>query len=135
MRKIIAGPALLAAALFLNGCTSFSSSEPAAVELTSAPPNVKIYDVMPPYSTTLEQISVTACDGTPESATARLMSQASRRGGNGILQLSCTSSGMSFSCWKSATCTATAINVGEPPPPPPPPPRRGKPKPKPPVRR
>lgn len=126
MRILIAGPAVIAAIMLVSGCTS-TPQPPATLEMASANPTVKLYDAMPPYTTTIEQVSVTACDGTPESATAQLMAQASRRGGNGILQLSCTSSGMSFSCWKSATCTGTAINVGEPPPPPPP--KRGKAKP------
>jgi hypothetical protein len=94
--------------------------------------NVKIYDVMPPYSTPIEQITATACDGSREVATDRLIAITVQRRGNGLLGLACRSEGFSFSCWSSSTCTATAINVAPPPPPPPPPPprKKGKHKPK-----
>ena len=87
---------------------------------------------MPQYGTPIEQITATACDGTDAVATNKLIDITLQRGGNGLTGLACRSEGMSFSCWKSATCTATAINVAPPPPPPPPPPpkRVVKPKPK-----
>ncbi len=119
MRKIIIGPAVLAAIVLLSGCASVPSAPSTAMELATVRQNVKIYDVMPQYGKPIEQLTATACDGTREIATDKLMSMTSRRGGNGLTQLSCTSEDISLSCWKSATCTAMAINVVEPPPPPP----------------
>jgi hypothetical protein len=133
MRKLIAGPLVLASLLAVGGCAGLGSSPPPGpiMEMTAARQNVKIYDVMPQYSTPIEQITATACDGTEAVATNRLLDITLQRGGNGLTGLACRSEGMSFSCWKSSTCTATAINVAPPPPPPPPPPRRiVKPKPK-----
>ena len=121
MRKLIAGPAVLATIVLFSGCTSVPPPPPApSMDLVMARQNVKIYDVLPPYSTPIEQITATACDGTSEVATDQLISITSQRGGNGLVQLSCTEEGISMACWSSATCTGMAINVVEPPPPPPP---------------
>jgi hypothetical protein len=126
MRKLIAGPTILAIIGLVSGCASVPPPELDSTELAAARQNVKLYDVMPPYGSPIEQISATACNGTRERATDRLISMTSQRGGNGLAQLSCTEEGISMACWSSATCTAMAINVVEPPPPPPPPPKRAK---------
>ena len=135
MRKLVVLLAMLGTIILLGGCASVSPPQIGSAELAVAKQTVKIYDVAPAYGNPIEQISATACDGTQEAATDKLMLLASQRGGNGIAQLSCKSEGMSFSCWSSSTCTATALNVVEPPPPPPPPPKKklkpkAKPKPK-----
>ncbi len=128
MRKLIAGPAIFATIAVISGCTSLysSSSPPVAPDMSLVRQTVKIYDVMPEYGTPIEQISASICDGTPEMATNRLIDITLQRGGNGLMQLACRTEGISFSCWKTATCTGTAINVAPPPPPPPPPPKRAK---------
>ena len=123
MRKLIAGPAVLATIVLFSGCTSVPPPQGPSMDLVMARQSVKIYDMLPPYGTPIEQITATACDGTQEVATNKLIDITIQRGGNGLVQLACRTEGMSFSCWKSATCTATAINVVEPPPPPPPPKR------------
>ena len=99
--------------------------------LATARQNVKVYDAIPPNATPIDQISATACDGTQKVATDKLIALTSQRGGNGIAQLSCTSEGMSFSCWSSATCTAVALTVVGPPVVPIKPAKRPKPKAKP----
>lgn len=124
MRKLIAGTAVLGAIILMGGCSSVPAPQTGSVDAAMARQTVKIYDVAPAYGNPIEQISATACNGTQEAATDKLMVLASQRGGNGITQLSCKSEGMSFSCWSSSTCTATALNVVEPPPPPPPPPKK-----------
>lgn len=130
MRKLIAGSAIFATIAVIGGCTSlFSEPPPPAAPMVSRL-DVKIYDVLPQYGTPIEPVSASVCDGTAETATNRLMDIAVQRGGNGIVQLSCRTEGISFSCWKSATCTATAIRVAPPPPPPPKPVVHAKPKPK-----
>jgi hypothetical protein len=128
MGKLIAGPAVIATIVVINGCTIFQPPETVSVETTTARQNVKLYDVIPPNGTPIEQISATACNGTREAATDKLIALTSQRGGNGIAQLLCSSEGFSFSCWSSTTCTATAINVVTPPPPPPTLRKRAKPK-------
>jgi hypothetical protein len=128
MRKLIAGTTILVMIVLVSGCTSVQPPQDASMEMAGARQNVKLYDVMPPYGSPIEQISATACNGTRERATDRLISIASQRGGNGLVQLSCREEGISMACWSSATCTGMAINVVAPPPPPPPPPKRAKPK-------
>jgi hypothetical protein len=128
MRKLIAGPAILATIAVVSGCAIFQSPEPVSTEMIAARQNVKLYDVIPPNGAPIEQASATACNGTREEATDKLILIASQRGANGIAQLVCTSRGFSFSCFSSATCTGTAINVVAPPPPPPPVLRGTKPK-------
>jgi hypothetical protein len=126
MRKLIAGPTILAIIGLVSGCASVPPPQLDSTELAAARQNVKLYDEIPPNGSPIEQISATACNGTRERATDRLISITSQRGGNGLAQLSCTEEGISMACWSSATCTAMAINVVEPPPPPPPPPKRVK---------
>jgi hypothetical protein len=126
MRKLIAGPTILAIIGLVSGCASVPPPEFDSTELAAARQNVKLYDEIPPNGSPIEQISATACNGTREAATDRLISITSQRGGNGLVQLSCTEEGISMACWSSATCTGMAINVVEPPPPPPPPPKRAK---------
>ena len=126
MRKLIAGPTILAIIGLVSGCASVPPPQTASMDMATARQNVKLYDVMPPYGSPIEQISATACNGTRERATDRLISITSQRSGNGLAQLSCTEEGISMACWSSATCTGMAINVVEPPPPPPPPPKRAK---------
>jgi hypothetical protein len=132
MRKLIGGPAILVAIAAISGCTSIPTSEqPVSTDMSLARQNVKIYDAMPQYGTAIDQVSVSLCDGSREAATDRLLAITNQRGGNGIIQLACTSEGMSFSCWSKNSCTATAIKVSEPPPPPPPKKRGKAPPPKP----
>jgi hypothetical protein len=131
MRKLIAVPAVLGAILLVSGCSSVPEQQLSSVDTATARQNVKIYDAIPPNGTPIEQLSATACNGTSEAATDRLIALTSQRGGNGIAQLSCTAEGISLACWSSAICTGMAINVVEPPPKPvAPPPKRAKPKPK-----
>lgn len=107
------------------GTASVPTPQLGSVEMALARQNVKIFDLAPPNAVPLEQLRATACDGTQEVATDKLIALTSQRGGNGITQLSCKEDGMSWSCWKSATCTATALNIPPPPPVrPAPPPRR-----------
>jgi hypothetical protein len=129
MRRLIAGATTLATIAVVSGCTSIPPEPPPVIDMTMRQ-NVKIYDVLPPFSTPIEQIAATVCGGSREMATDRLVGITVQRGGNGLMGLACRTEGISFSCWSSITCTATAINVAPPPPPPPPPPRRHKPKPK-----
>jgi hypothetical protein len=140
MRKLISGPAVIAAVIFIGGCTSLPPPQSAPMDLAIARQNVKIYDILPPYSTPIEQITASACAKswqTPDeevkgNAMDQLVSLTNQKGGNGLVLQSCRMEGWSFSCWSSAVCTATAIKVAPPPPPPPPPPpRHRKPKPKP----
>jgi hypothetical protein len=130
MRKQFIGPAVLVTIAVVSGCTSVPSQQPVSNDMAMTRQNVKMYDVMPQYGTPIEQISASICDGTRAAATDRLISMTSQRGGNGLVQLACTSEGMSFSCWSTTTCSAMAINVVEPPPPPPPKQQPAKPKPK-----
>jgi hypothetical protein len=122
MRKLIAGFAVVATIAILSGCTTVPSEQTVSAELAAARQNVKIYDVMPPNSTPIEQVTATECDGTREAATDKLLVLTSQRGGNGLAQLACKSEGFSFSftCMSSSTCTGAAIKVVQPPPPPPP---------------
>lgn len=106
------------------GTASVQTPQSGSVEMALAKQNVQIYDVAPPNASPLGQLNATACDGTREVATDKLIVMASQRGGNGVAQLSCKEEGISWSCWKSATCTGTAINI--PPPPVIPPPTRRK---------
>jgi hypothetical protein len=108
------------------GTASVSTPQSGSVEMALAKQTVKIYDVIPPNASPLGQLSATTCDGTREVATDKVIALTSQRGGNGITQLSCKEDGISWSCWKSVTCTATALNVPPPPPirPAPPPTRR-----------
>jgi hypothetical protein len=126
MRKLIAGSVIFAAFTVVSGCAMLQSPDPITPEITLARQNVKIYDVMPANGTPIEQMNATACNGTQEAATDKLLIRVSQRGGNGIVQLVCTTGGFSFSCLSSVTCTGTAINVVAPPPPPPPVLRRTK---------
>lgn len=128
MHKRIGGPAILALTAVISGCAAFQSAEPVSPEMSLARQSVKIYDVMPSNATPIEQVSATACNGTREVATDRLLFKASERGANGITQLACTSEGFSFACFSSESCTGTAINVVAPPPAPPPQLRGPKPK-------
>ena len=160
MRKLIAGSAIFAMIALISGCSGIPGLQSAKTEQQITPieesdatgqqpaptgmaptgmapmgrpmtrQDIKIYDVLPQYGRPLGQISSSLCDGTKEAATNRLLDLTLQRGGNGMLQLSCTSEGMSFSCWSKANCTAMAIKVEEPPPPPPPPKKRAKAKPK-----
>ena len=131
MRKLNAVLAVVGTIAVITGCTSMPSEQPVPVtmDMGMARQSVKIYDVMPQYGSPLEQVSATICDGTRERTTDRIITLASQRGANGLLQPSCTTAGMSFSCWSTTTCSGMAIKIDEPPPPPPP--KRGKPKPKP----
>jgi hypothetical protein len=128
MRKQFIGPAVLVTIAVVSGCTNVPSEQPVSMDMAMARQNVKMYDAMPQYGTAIEQVSASICDGTRAAATDRLISRTSQRGGNGLVQLACTSEGMSFSCWSTVTCTGMAINVVQPPPPPPPPPKKVKPK-------
>jgi hypothetical protein len=120
MRKRIAGLAVLGMIAAVSGCTSVPSEQPTSAELVTARQSVKIYDVMPPNGTPIEQVTATECNGTREAATDKLIVLTSQRGGNGLAQLLCKSEGFSFSCLSSSICTGTAIKVVAPPPPPPP---------------
>ena len=128
MRTIIVRPAVLGAIIVVSGCAVFQPPEPISPELTAARQIVKIYDTAPPNSSAIEQIDSTACNGTRELATDKLLTKASELGANGISQLSCRTGGFSFSCMSSETCIGTAIKVVEPPPQPPPKLRGPKPK-------
>lgn len=130
MRKKFAGLAVVGTIAVISGCTSMPSEQPVPVpmDMPIARQNVRIYDVMPQYGSPLEQVTATICDGTRERTTDRILAMASQRGANGLLLPSCTTAGMSFSCWSTTTCSGMAIKIDEPPPPPPP--KRGKPKPK-----
>jgi hypothetical protein len=130
MHKRISGSTTIALITVVSGCATFQSPEPVSPETMTLRQSVKTYEVTPPNSTPIEQISATACNGTRETATDKLLAMVSERGGNGLTQLVCTSEGFSFSCFSSSTCTATAIKVVTPPPAPPPVLRRTKPKPK-----
>ena len=126
MRKLISASAVFGAIFFTGGCASVpsssqsvpSSSQIASTEVAVATQTVKIYDVAPPNASPIDQVSATACNGTREAATDRVIALASQRGANGITQLSCKTEGISLACWSSATCTAVALNVPPPPPPP-----------------
>jgi hypothetical protein len=118
MRKLIAGSSIIAT-IAMSGCASFNSEPPAPAIPSAMRQDVKIYSSIPQYGTPLGPVEATACNGTQETATNMLMDAVVQRRGNGIVQLLCTEQGFSFSCWKSATCTATAINVAPPPPEPP----------------
>lgn len=127
MRIGFLGPAVLATIMLVSGCASVPPPQTSSVDAAIARQNVKIYDAIPQYGTAIDQISATACNGTREAATDKLIALASQRGANGISQLSCTTEGISMACWSSATCTGTALTVTEPPPPKPVKPK-GKPK-------
>ena len=128
MRKLIAGPAIIGAIMGVSGCAVFQPPEPISPEMTAARQIVKIYDTAPANSSPIEQIDATACNGTRELATDKLLARASGLGANGLSQMSCRTGGFSFSCMSSETCIGTAIKVVEPPPQPPPKLRGPKPK-------
>jgi hypothetical protein len=118
MRSVFVWVAILATTTVISGCTIFQPPEPISAELTAARQTVKIYDTTPPNSSPVEQIDATACNGTRELATDKLLTKASELGANGVSQLSCRTGGFSFSCMSSETCIGTAIKVVEPSPPP-----------------
>lgn len=118
MRKLVLVPVIVALFILSGACTNVRPPPVDSMQLAATKQTVKIYDAMPPYGTPIEQISATACEGTQEVATDRLLLLTNQRGGNGITQLSCRDQGISLACWSSVECTALAINVVEPPPPP-----------------
>ncbi len=95
MRKLIAGATTLATIAVVSGCTSLPPPEP-VVDMTMARQNVKIYEVTPPFSTPIDQITAAACDGTREDATDRLLAITFQRGGNGLVGLACRNAGLLF---------------------------------------
>jgi hypothetical protein len=116
MRKVAVTPAILAGIMVLTGCATFQSDEPVSPEISLARQNVKLFEVIPPYGKPIGQISATACNGTQDAATDKLLVAAQSRGGNGLAQLTCYKEGFSFSCFSSTTCSGIAINVAPPPP-------------------
>jgi len=144
MQKLFPVSVVLVMTISMSGCANLQTPEfglastetsqfgtasvPASgsVEMALAKQNVKIYDVAPPNASPLGQLSTTACDGTREVATDKLIAMTSQRGGNGIAQLSCKEEGISLYCWKSAACTGTALNIPPAPVRPIPPPTRRK---------
>jgi hypothetical protein len=119
MRNFTVTPAILAGIMVLTGCATFQSDEPVSPETAMARQNVKLYEVIPPYGKPIGQISATACNGTQDAATDKLLVAAQNRGSNGLAQLTCYKEGFSFSCFSSTTCSGIAISVAPPPPPPP----------------
>ncbi len=116
--------AAVACTMLLAGCAG--GPQPGDAALTEPAPNVVVYDVAPSNAQMLGPVQASACNGTRETATARLQSLASRQGGNGLTHLVCRDEGFSLQCLSSTACSAVAVLVPPPQPPPAPPPRRRK---------